>query len=254
MDRGNQVPVIRISEPQKLPSLLKMPGIGTSATKRRLKQTFIRLLLNIYHRSMMRPRKVKILDKTFIVLPGTFSPVWTLTSRFLALNLDVREGEKVLDVGTGCGVQAIFAADVASEVVATDINPIACECARINALINGVFPKMDVRQGDLFEPVGGDEKFDLIIFSPPYLDGEPRDMLERSWMCGKGHDVIRRFFREARRYLREGGRVRMVYSTIADTDILLQILERYRWDWRVVARKKYPLEEIFVLEARPYEG
>ena len=154
-------------------------------------------------------------------------------------------------MGTGSGIQAVFAAERASFVVATDINPAACECAKINAIINGVYSKMDIRLGDLFEPISMGEKFDLIIFSPPYLPGEPRDLLERSWMCGSEHEVIRRFFKDAAKYLSEDGRIRMVYSTIADTDVLLQILENYNWDWKVAARKRHLLEEIFVLEVTP---
>lgn len=62
----------------------------------------------------------------------------------------------------------MFAAEKAKKVVATDINPLAVKCAKINAKINSVTEKIDIRHGNLFDPVKN-ERFDLIIFSPPYF-------------------------------------------------------------------------------------
>ena len=42
-----------------------------------------------------------------------------------------------LDLGTGCGVQALHLAGHSREVVATDVNARALWIARINALLNG---------------------------------------------------------------------------------------------------------------------
>ena len=73
---------------------------------------------------------------------------------------------RVLDLGTGCGVQALHASTHAGEVVATDLSARAVELARLNAALNGV--EWDVRQGSLFEPVAG-ERFDLIVSNPPFV-------------------------------------------------------------------------------------
>src|SRR3954468_20160202 len=43
-------------------------------------------------------------------------------------------GGRPLDLGTGCGIQALLAASHADAVVATDINPKALNCTRLNAL------------------------------------------------------------------------------------------------------------------------
>ena len=53
-------------------------------------------------------------------------------SFLFAENLDVEKGAKVLDVGTGCGILGIFAAEKAATVVAVDLNPYAVCCAREN--------------------------------------------------------------------------------------------------------------------------
>ena len=61
--------------------------------------------------------------------------------------------------------------------------------ARINALIHQVDSRVEAREGDLFAPVG-DERFDRILFNPPFYRREPRDMLERAFFAT---DVVERF-------------------------------------------------------------
>ncbi len=71
-----------------------------------------------------------------------------------------------LDLGTGCGVQALHLAAHSGRVVATDVNSRALWMTRLNAELNGV--EADVRDGSFFEPVAG-ERFDLIATNPPFV-------------------------------------------------------------------------------------
>ena len=73
---------------------------------------------------------------------------------------------RTLDLGTGCGIQALLAEDHSRTVVATDRNPRAVELTRLAAILNGV--DLDCRQGDLLEPVRG-EAFDLVVSNPPFV-------------------------------------------------------------------------------------
>jgi hypothetical protein len=73
-----------------------------------------------------------------------------------------------LDLGTGCGVQALHLAGHSDRVVATDVNRRALWITRFNAALNGVADKVDVRDGSFFEPVAG-ERFDLITTNPPFV-------------------------------------------------------------------------------------
>jgi hypothetical protein len=77
---------------------------------------------------------------------------------------------RALDLGTGCGVQSLHLARHAEQVVATDLNPRAVALAGMTAMIN--FVDIDLRQGNLYEPVGG-ERFDLITSNPPYVMSPP---------------------------------------------------------------------------------
>lgn len=72
-----------------------------------------------------------------------------------------------LDLGTGCGIQALHARRFARRVVATDISERALGYARLNAELNSV-DGIDFRQGDLFAPVAG-ERFDRIVSNPPFV-------------------------------------------------------------------------------------
>ncbi len=77
-----------------------------------------------------------------------------------------RPAKRALDLGTGCGVQSLHLAQRVDTVVATDLNPRAIQLAGLTAKINSI--ELDLRQGDLFDPVA-DEEFDLIVTNPPYV-------------------------------------------------------------------------------------
>ena len=83
------------------------------------------------------------------------------------LGMTVREQvDSALDLGCGCGIQALYLATHASRVVATDVSARACALTQFNAALNET--TIDVREGSLFEPVAG-ETFDLIVSNPPFV-------------------------------------------------------------------------------------
>lgn len=73
---------------------------------------------------------------------------------------------RALDLGTGCGVQALHLAAHAESIVATDLSARALAFARFNAALAG--QEWDLRAGSLLEPVAG-EHFDLIVSNPPFV-------------------------------------------------------------------------------------
>lgn len=97
--------------------------------------------------------------------------------------------ESALDLGTGCGIQAMHVARHASRVVATDISARALRLAAFNAELNGI-RNIEFRRGSLFEPVVG-ERFDLIVSNPPFVitpraDGVPEYEYRDGGMVGDG--------------------------------------------------------------------
>jgi release factor glutamine methyltransferase len=91
-------------------------------------------------------------------------------SRFFCQNLNVRGGERVLELGAGLGLAAVFAAKAGAVVVATDVVPSAVTAVRVNAALNGV--DVDARLGDCYAPVVG-ERFDLVCSNPPQMPTPP---------------------------------------------------------------------------------
>ena len=73
-----------------------------------------------------------------------------------------------LDVGTGSGIQTLHLSQHADHVVGSDILPRALEMARWSAALNGLTDLVEFREGDLLEPVGG-EQYDLIVSNPPFV-------------------------------------------------------------------------------------
>ncbi|WPF81894.1 methyltransferase [Sanguibacter sp. 4.1] len=73
---------------------------------------------------------------------------------------------RVLDLGTGCGIQALHASRHAQTVVATDISERALRFAAFNAALDGA--ELDLRLGSMLDPVAGEE-FDLVVSNPPFV-------------------------------------------------------------------------------------
>ena len=165
----------------------------------------------------------------------------------------VEEGDRVLDIGTGCGILAVIAANNARKVVATDVNPHAVECAKLNTEINRVASKTDVRLGSLFQPIRKTERFDVIIFNAPYLPSSPsegKSWIGRAWAGGPtGRQLIDQFIKEAPRYLNRDGTILLVQSSLADISQSLEKLHDAGFTTRVIAETKVPFETIVVIRA-----
>lgn len=118
-------------------------------------------------------------------------------------NLTVRRpGGATLDLGTGCGIEALLASRHADRVVATDVSPRAVEFASFNAVLNDV-ATVSVRQGSVFEPVAG-ERFDLIVSNPPFVISPERDLVFRDSGLA-GDEFCRELVGALPAHLSEGG-------------------------------------------------
>jgi len=185
-----------------------------------------------------------------LVTPSTFNPQVPRTGAFLAAHvaaLPECRGAEVLDMGTGSGVCAIFAARGARRVVAVDINPAAVRCAQINALANQLEERIDVRPGDLFAPVAG-ERFDLVLFNPPFLRGAPRDDRDRAW---RSPDVPERFAAGLRAHLKPGGAAHLVLSTFGDAGMFLAAFRAHGLAVAVLSERRFINERLAILRVAP---
>ncbi|MGO9198680.1 MAG: methyltransferase [Acidimicrobiales bacterium] len=113
-----------------------------------------------------------------------------------------RPSHRSLDLGTGTGVQAMHASLHSDEVVATDRSARAVNFTEFNLALNDV-TNVDVRLGDRFDPVAG-EQFDLIVSNPPFVIS-PSDALIYRDSSMEGDDLCRSLVRHAPDHLAEGG-------------------------------------------------
>jgi len=113
--------------------------------------------------------------------------------------------ERTLDLGTGCGIQALHAARHSRAVVATDVSRRALELAALNAALAGA--ELELRHGSLLEPVAG-EDFDLVVSNPPFVI-TPRvaGVPEYEYRDGgaTGDEVVRRLVTSVGSVLAPGG-------------------------------------------------
>lgn len=145
---------------------------------------------------------------------------------------------KVLEIGVGSGIQikTILNLGVKKEnIFGVDINPEAvkkCKELEVNCF-----------KSNLFENVS--EKFDVIIFNPPYL---PEDKIEpidsRIITTGgkNGSELINKFLIDAKKYLEERGRIFLLTSS------LTKGVNFEDYEINLIAKKKIFFEELYVWE------
>jgi release factor glutamine methyltransferase len=122
-----------------------------------------------------------------------------------------------LDLGTGSGAIALslLREGAFGRVVATDISAPALEVAASNAAALGLTDRLELRQGSLWEPIGDEERFDVIVANPPYvMDSERVDLMpevrdhEPAVALFAGPDglaLVRQIVAGSERRLRPGG-------------------------------------------------
>ncbi len=126
------------------------------------------------------------------------------------------EAERIADIGTGSGciAESLLYYNKKLRAAATDNSPAALEVARQNARLLGVSDRAAFYQGDLFEALETEPRFDRIVSNPPYIDREAMRRLpetvrfepEEALFGGEdGLDFYRRIAKDAPSHLKPGG-------------------------------------------------
>ncbi|UCF49754.1 MAG: methyltransferase [Thermoplasmatales archaeon] len=190
---------------------------------------------------------------TLEIHPEVYNPA---EDTFLLIEaLDVVKGKSVLEIGTGCGIISLDCARIGANVVCTDINPFAVDLTKRNYsrnkhLVKGDF---DVRKGDLFKPIKNKEVFDIIIFNPPYLPTEKKDIVGGSgWFDvatnggATGIKITTRFIDELTDYLKQNGKSYFIFSSLSDSDKLESLIKKKKFQFNVVSCRSFDFETISV--------
>src|SRR6266851_10135746 len=174
------------------------------------RRLYFLIAFNFYAKPRItRTDYVTLLGCSLEIPPTTFHPGLYFSSKYLGeyvqtLNL---HNIKVLDVGCGSGILSLVAALRGASVTGVDINPKAVAATTENAKRNALASLVSARVGDLFGALAVDEQFDIILFNPPFYDGEPGDDSDRAWRGGENYQVIRRFAHSAPAFLTGNGKI-----------------------------------------------
>ncbi len=174
-----------------------------------------------------KPKIRTVFGEKILVLPHVFDPRF-FDSRLMAKTIAKAKTNlgKTLDLGTGTGIQAIFASPKASMVVACDISSYALTNALFNFEMHDLAKKISLVKSDLFSNVIG--RFDTIIFNPPFFGQRPHTLLEKA-ITSTNHSVLIRFFENVSKHLTKTGQIFLVYSEAGDAKLLNRLIHEKRF-------------------------
>ena len=168
----------------------------------------------------------------------------------LAENLEIKEEQSVLEIGTGSGLVSMYASLLTDDITATDINFNALELAEKNFKLNNI-NSIKLEFGDMFEPVK-DKKFDVILFNTPYLPTDSDDIIDDDLNYAfdgglNGRKVIDRFINEVSNHLNDKGIVQIIQSSLSDNDRTLDMFDRNGFVAEIAESEKFFFEEIVLI-------
>lgn len=146
---------------------------------------------------------------------------------------EVKESDRVLEVGTGSGAVAKAVMATAPRTVTTEINPHAA----LYAAAEGVA----VVRGNLLDPICGE--FDLILFNAPYLPTKPEEQID-DWLEFAldggitGREVIAWFLPAAIDHLAAFGRILLLVSSATGIPELLALCKQHHMTGIVADREE----------------
>jgi len=171
--------------------------------------------------------------------------------------IEVKPKTDVFEIGTGCGIIALVCAKKGANVVCSDINPYAIETTKKNIENNIHLLKgsIDVRKGSMFKVLNKGEKFDIIIFNPPYLPTYAEEKLG-GWFDiavdgGRdGFKLIKPFLKGLSRHLKKNGLGYFISTSFADQKKLQKIIIDFDLRSNRIMRQSIGEEEIYIYEVK----
>lgn len=184
-------------------------------------------LLRRHQQDEARAAEFTLLDRTWDLLEGVFSPTYTPVTELFSSWLPYPPGGTFLEMGSGAGVTAVVAAQSGCRsVTALDISAAAVENTRRNIERHKVGDTVRALHSDLFSALGPDERFDLIYWNSNFAEA-PDDFVNETDLhhsfFDPSYDAHRRFAQEAPGHLTESGRLLLGFSSIGNSELLADI-------------------------------
>ncbi|MEK6942477.1 MAG: HemK2/MTQ2 family protein methyltransferase [Nanoarchaeota archaeon] len=175
---------------------------------------------------------------------------------------------KVLDVGTGSGIQAIAAAQSSrvDSVLAVDVQKGVINYCKKNITnkkikfvhsdlfknIKGTFD-MSVNRKAISEHARKPKVFDTIIFNPPYLPQELKIRNKELEGGKKGYEVIEEFLEGVNNYLNADGLILMVFSSLTNKKKVNEFIKNNLLEFEELEKMHIFFEDLFVYKIKKSE-
>jgi len=173
---------------------------------------------------------VNISGENFMIHPAVFNPGPFPSTRWFAdfVQNYVKGQSDFCEVGCGAGVISclVCVANPTINVVATDINPFATETTKLNVDKLGLSNRIFVTEGDVFDGVNKEQKFDTIFWALPFgfLDPGTKIDLREMQLFDPGYRATRKFLTEAKNHLKPNGSILLGFSEdLGHVDLLEDI-------------------------------
>lgn len=152
-------------------------------------------------------------------------------------------GDRVLDVGCGSGFVGARVADHGATVIASDINPHACQRAA-----NRDLETVRANLTDAFRA----DTFDGVLFNPPYLPAIPEtnsdDWMSRALSAGdEGRAIINPFLDTVGRVLRPDGQILLLVSSLTGIEAVRERARSNGLGSEILEEHRFPYERLAVL-------
>ncbi len=199
--------------------------------------------------------KVSFGTLSLSILRGVYEPA---EDSFLLATYASSLSGSILEVGCGSGIVSLSAAQAnpKNTVLGVDISPSAVKCAEANARANGI-ANANFIISDLFSEIPAGQKFDFILFNPPYLPTSRRERLlspeENAAYDGgaSGLNVFKRFILEAPAHLSDGGKVAVIATSLGNgVEKTVALLEKRVGSAQILAEEKFFFEKLALIEAK----
>ncbi|MEK6889321.1 MAG: HemK2/MTQ2 family protein methyltransferase [Nanoarchaeota archaeon] len=151
--------------------------------------------------------------------------------------------KSVLDMGSGSGIQALSSLSAGAKfVLASDVNEEAIK--RLKKIKD---KRLKIKKSNLFSKIK--DKFDLIVFNPPYLPEDKREDSESALITSggkKGDEILVKFLKQAKNHLNKQGIILIVLSSLTPKKRILKILKDNNMNHSVLSKQNLFMEQLEV--------
>lgn len=153
---------------------------------------------------------------------------FSIDAVLLAEFATTRQGDTLIDLGTGCGIipLLLLLSGAIKRAVGIEVQTSLASQASRNAILNGVTHKMDIIQADFKALPLRPSTADVVLCNPPYrpvhsgrLNPDPQKAIARHEILASLNDILD----GSRRLLKEKGRLAMIYPAVRMADILARM-------------------------------